>query len=95
MSCKHGCKSMGRLNMHNLRPTCMVLIYLLYNLLQFLLVEMMSNHERFMSIQIHNSEIHILYQQYLVVKLSEMNFKNKSFSPISEYRNWRILQLFR
>lgn len=67
---------MAALDMHNLQSTYKVRIYILCNLFQLLLIEIMSNHACLLPIQICNPKVHILCQQNLVVKLSEITFNN-------------------
>ena len=55
----------------------------------------MSNRGYFMSIQFCNSEIHLTYQQYLVVKLNEITFDNNKFLLQLQLQNfeYKIYQL--
>lgn len=72
------CKIMNALDMHNLRSTYKVRIYLQCNLFQFLLIETIPDHTHFLHIQICNLKIHILYQLYYVMKVNEMTFNDNN-----------------
>ena len=91
------CNSTVALDVCNLISVHKVKIYLLYVFFQLLLVEIISNRACFLTIWICNPKIHILCQQYLVVKLSEITLNNNNFLPQLHVQELEcgIHQLFR